>query len=56
MLIYFDDDFRLKPIERFATLLKPEGKLFLGHADIIPENNYFTKYTDNRLSYYVKKP
>ena len=56
MLIYFDDDFRLKTIERFATLLKPEGKLFLGHADIIPENNYFTKYTDNRLSYYVKKP
>jgi chemotaxis protein methyltransferase CheR len=55
MLIYFDDDFRLKTIERFATLLKPEGKLFLGHADIIPENNYFTKHTDNRLSYYVKK-
>jgi len=56
MLIYFDDDFRLKTIERFATLLKPEGKLFLGHADIIPENNYFIKHTDNRLSYYVKKP
>ena len=55
MLIYFDDDFRLKTIERFATLLKPEGKLFLGHADIIPENNYFTKHTDHRLSYYVKK-
>lgn len=55
MLIYFDDDFRLKTIERFATLLKPEGKLFLGHADIIPDNNYFTKHTDHRLSYYVKK-
>ncbi|WP_263832531.1 CheR family methyltransferase [Sulfurospirillum oryzae] len=55
MLIYFDDDFRLKTIERFATLLKPEGKLFLGHADIIPDNHYFTKHTDNRLSYYVKK-
>ncbi|KFL34456.1 MULTISPECIES: protein-glutamate O-methyltransferase CheR [unclassified Sulfurospirillum] len=55
MLIYFDDDFRLKTIERFATLLKPEGKLFLGHADIIPENNHFTKHTDHRLSYYVKK-
>lgn len=55
MLIYFDDDFRLKTIERFASLLKPEGKLFLGHADIIPENPYFIKHTDNRLSYYVKK-
>ena len=55
MLIYFDDDFRLKTIERFATLLKPEGKLFLGHADIIPENPYFLKHTDHRLSYYVKK-
>lgn len=55
MLIYFDDDFRLKTIERFATLLKPEGKLFLGHADIIPDNPYFTKHTDHRLSYYVKK-
>ena len=55
MLIYFDDDFRLKTIERFASLLKSEGKLFLGHADIIPENRFFTKYTENRLSYYVKK-
>lgn len=55
MLIYFDDDFRLKAIERFANLLKPEGKLFLGHADIVPENNYFTKHTEHRLSYYVKK-
>jgi len=55
MLIYFDDDFRLKAIERFANLLKPEGKLFLGHADIIPENNFFVKHTENRLSYYVKK-
>lgn len=55
MLIYFDDDFRLKTIERFATLLKPEGKLFLGHADIIPDNPYFTKHTDHRLSYYIKK-
>lgn len=55
MLIYFDDAFRLKAVERFSTLLKPEGKLFLGHADIIPENNYFTKHTEHRLSYYIKK-
>ena len=54
MLIYFDDEFRLKTIERFATLLKPNGKLFLGHADIIPENRFFTKFTENRLSYYIK--
>lgn len=55
MLIYFDDAFRLKAVERFSTLLKPEGKLFLGHADIIPENSYFTKHTEHRLSYYIKK-
>ena len=54
MLIYFDDEFRLKTIERFAALLKPEGKLFLGHADIIPENSFFTKHNDHRLSYYIK--
>lgn len=54
MLIYFDDEFRLKTIERFATLLKPDGKLFLGHADIIPDNCYFTKHNENRLSYYIK--
>lgn len=55
MLIYFDDEFRLKTIERFSKLLKPEGKLFLGHADIIPENTFFTKHTLNRLTYYTKK-
>ncbi len=54
MLIYFDDDFRLKTIELFSKLLKPEGKLFLGHADIIPENRFFVKNNDHRLSYYTK--
>lgn len=54
MLIYFDDEFRLKTIERFAKLLKKDGKLFLGHADIIPETKLFTKHNDHRLSYYVK--
>ena len=55
MLIYFDDEFRLKTIERFARLLKPTGKLFLGHADIIPENGFFEKHSDHRLSYYSKR-
>lgn len=55
MLIYFDDEFRLKTIERFARLLKPTGKLFLGHADIIPENSFFEKHSDHRLSYYSKR-
>ena len=54
MLIYFDDEFRMKTIERFSKLLNNEGKLFLGHADIIPENTFFTKYNNNRLSYYIK--
>jgi chemotaxis protein methyltransferase CheR len=55
MLIYFDDEFRMKTIEKFSKLLTTEGKLFLGHADIIPENTFFTKCNNNRLSYYVKK-
>lgn len=54
MLIYFDDEFRLKTIERFAKLLKKDGKLFLGHADIIPETTLFTKHNNQRLSYYIK--
>ena len=54
MLIYFDDEFRLKTIERFAKILKKDGKLFLGHADIIPETWLFTKHNDHRLSYYIK--
>lgn len=54
MLIYFDDEFRMKTIERFSKLLNNEGKLFLGHADIIPENTFFTKHNNNRLSYYIK--
>ncbi|MDD3343255.1 MAG: methyltransferase domain-containing protein [Sulfurospirillaceae bacterium] len=54
MLIYFDDEFRLKTIERFSKLLNHNGKLFLGHADIIPDNPFFTKYNNQRLSYYVK--
>jgi len=55
MLIYFDDAFRLKTIEVFAKMLKPEGKLFLGHADIIPENSFFEKQSEHRLSYYIKR-
>jgi chemotaxis protein methyltransferase CheR len=55
MLIYFDDEFRLKTIEVFAKMLKAEGKLFLGHADIVPENRFFEKRSDHRLSYYVKR-
>lgn len=54
MLIYFDDEFRMKTIERFSKLLNTGGNLFLGHADIIPENTFFTKCNNNRLSYYVK--
>ena len=55
MLIYFDDDFRLKTMERFSKLLKSDGKLFLGHADIVPENRFFEKHSDHRLSYYTKR-
>ena len=43
MLIYFDEEKKKKVIEKFRTLLKEDGLLCLGHADIsfIPDG--FTK-------------
>lgn len=53
MLIYFDEDTRLKAAQRFAQLLKPSGRLYLGHADIVPPNSSLTKSGYGSSSYYT---
>ncbi len=47
MLIYFNDNEKKSAIEQFKKLLKNDGFLFLGHADIpfIPKD--FQRYTNN---------
>jgi len=54
MLIYFDDDFRVAAMKRFSQLLKADGRLFLGHADIVPQNEWFTKNGFGSSCYYSK--
>jgi len=54
MLIYFDDDFRVAAMKRFSQLLKQDGRLFLGHADIVPQNEWFIKNGFGSSCYYSK--
>ena len=54
MLIYFDDDFRVLAMKRFAQLLKPNGRVFLGHADIVPQNTWLIKNGFGSNRYYSK--
>ncbi len=54
MIIYFDYDSKLKLLERFANLLNDGGRLYVGSADLIPENIYFKKVFSTRGTYYEK--
>ena len=54
MMIYFDEEYKLQTIERFHRILKPSGRLYTGHADLVPQTNLFKKVTEGRLSYYEK--
>ena len=54
MLIYFDKEFRVATIKRFSQLIKDDGRLFLGHADIVPKNEYFVKNGYGSSCYYTK--
>ncbi|MBE0492124.1 MAG: protein-glutamate O-methyltransferase CheR [Sulfurospirillum sp.] len=54
MLIYFDDLFRVAAMKRFYEILKPDGRVYLGHADIVPENEFFIKYGYGTNCYYTK--
>lgn len=55
MLIYFDEYHRAVGLERFYRLLKPEGRLYVGTADIIPSSELFNKNIDLSATYYQKK-
>jgi len=54
MLIYFDDDFRVKTMQRFHQLLKSDGRVYLGHADIVPKNEWLQKHGFGSSCYYTK--
>ena len=54
MLIYFDDDFRVKTMQRFHQLLKSDGRVYLGHADIVPKNEWLQKNGFGSSCYYTK--
>lgn len=51
MLIYFDDDFRLDAVKRFSQLLKSDGRIYLGHADIVKKNRWITRYNSGSGCY-----
>ena len=54
MMIYFDDEFRLKCVERLHRMLKPEGRLYAGHADLVPYTPLYTKRFSNGATYYER--
>lgn len=54
MLIYFDDDFRVSAMKRFNQLLKNNGRVYLGHADIVPKNEWLEKNGFGSSCYYTK--
>ncbi len=54
MIIYFDKESRFKAEKALYSLIKPKGVLFLGHADLIPNNVGFNKVVQNGIVYYQK--
>lgn len=54
MMIYFDEAYRLKTIERFYKVLKDDGRMYVGHADLIPTSPLFEKNMLGRVVYYQK--
>ncbi len=55
MIIYFDKESRGEAEKALCSLLKQDGVLFMGHADLIPNNVGFKKTVENGTVYY-KKP
>lgn len=54
MMIYFDEKFRLKCVENLSKLLKASGRFYIGHADLMPETDIFSKNFVNSIIYYQK--
>jgi len=55
MIIYFDKESRAAAEKALFTLLKPDGKLFLGHADLIPNAVGFLKSVHGGIVCYEKQ-
>lgn len=54
MMIYFNDEYKLKAIKSFYDLLSYGGRLYTGHADLVPATSYFEKVVKDRLYFYQK--
>ncbi|WP_201352756.1 CheR family methyltransferase [Hydrogenimonas urashimensis] len=52
MMIYFTDEEKRKALEILRKLLKPEGLLFVGHADITFQPQGYRKIYKNRTVFY----
>lgn len=55
MMIYFNDEYKQKAVKLFHDLLTHKGRLYTGHADLVPESEYFNKIVKDRLYFYEKR-
>lgn len=55
MMIYFNKEFRLKCVKNLSRILQDSGRLYIGHADLMPDNEIFTKEFTNSVVYYKKR-
>ncbi len=54
MLIYFDYDSKIKLMKNFHKVLNDNGRLYIGSADLLPENEFFKKVFLSKGNYYEK--
>lgn len=54
MMIYFNEEFKLKTVERFHKILSDHGRLYVGHADLVPFTTFYKKHISNGTTYYAK--
>lgn len=54
MMIYFDDEFRLKCVERLHRVLGEYGRLYTGHADLVPYTPIYEKRFSGGTTFYEK--
>lgn len=55
MMIYFDDEFKKKLMERFSKILNPHGRLYVGNTDLVPTVGCFNKIFGQRSSSFYEK-
>lgn len=54
MLIYFDEHHREKAITQLYRRLRPDGRLYLGHADLFPAHGRLRKVYEDHVNYYIR--